>query len=241
QQRDAKYLLELEPDRLLHNFRVNAGLEPKAPVYGGWESVQTWADIRAHGHTLGHYLTACSLMYASTSDDAFKQRCDYVVGQLQECQNADKTGLICAFPDKAEQIENLVAGRRAVGVPWYTLHKIFAGLRDAHLHTRSAAALDVLAKLSDWAIATTRDMTDEKFQGMLRTEHGGMNEVLADVYALTSEAKYLQLAERFCHTVVLEPLSESRDTLNGLHSNTQIPKFIGFARLYALTGKAEYN
>jgi hypothetical protein len=115
QERDAKYLLQLEPDRLLHNFRVNAGLQPKAEVYGGWESVRTWADIRAHGHTLGHYLSACSLMYASTAGDEFKDRCDYIVGQLQECQSADKTGLVCAFPDKAEQIENLVAGRRAVG------------------------------------------------------------------------------------------------------------------------------
>lgn len=213
QERDAKYLLRLEPDRLLHNFRVNAGLQPKAEVYGGWESVRTWADIRAHGHTLGHYLSACSLMYASTAGDEFKDRCDYIVGQLQECQSADKTGLVCAFPDKAEQIENLAVGRRAVGVPWYTLHKIFAGLRDAHYYTGNAAALDVLVKLSDWAIATTHDMTDEQFQRMLRTEHGGMNEVLADVYALTGAEKHLALAERFCHKAVLDPLSESRDTL----------------------------
>ena len=139
QKRDEAYLLKLEPDRMLHNFRVNAGLEPKAPIYGGWESVQTWADIRAHGHTLGHYLTAASLMYASTGHDEMKQRVDYIVGELKECQDAGKTGLICAFPDKAAQIDNLVAGRRAVGVPWYTLHKIFAGLRDAHLYLRQRA------------------------------------------------------------------------------------------------------
>lgn len=241
QERNAKYLLQLEPDRLLHNFRVNAGLEPKAPVYGGWESVPMWADIRAHGHTLGHYLTACALIYASTDDDTFKQRCEYIVGQLRECQNADKTGLVCAFPDKTAQIENLVAGRRVVGVPWYTLHKVFAGLRDAHLHTGNAAALEVLAKLSDWAIITTQNMSDEQFERMLRTEHGGMNEVLADVYALTGEKKYLSLAERFCHKLILEPLSQSRDALNGLHSNTQIPKVIGFARLYELTGKEKYR
>ena len=92
QERDARYLLQLEPDRMLHNFRVNAGLEPKAPVYGGWESVPMWADIRAHGHTLGHYLSACSLMYASTANDAFKKRCDYIVAELQECQNAGEDG-----------------------------------------------------------------------------------------------------------------------------------------------------
>jgi len=241
QERDAKYLLQLEPDRMLHNFRDNAGLQPKAPIYGGWESVATWADIRAHGHTLGHYLSACALMYASTADEAFKQRCDYIVEQLRECQSADKTGLVCAFPDKTTQIDNLVAGRRAVGVPWYTMHKIFAGLRDARLYTNSAASLEVLVKLADWTIDTTQNMTDEQFQRMLRTEHGGMNEVLADLYALTGAAKYLTLAERFCHQAVLEPLAQSRDTLNGLHSNTQIPKFIGFARLYELTGKENYQ
>ena len=170
---------------MLHNFRVNAGLEPRAPVYGGWESVPMWADIRAHGHTLGHYLSACSLMYASTADDEFKKRCEYIVADLQQCQNAGKTGLVCAFPDKTAQIDNLMAGRRVVGVPWYTMHKILAGLRDAHLYTGNAAALDVLVKLSDWAIATTQNMTDEQFQRMLRTEHGGMNEVLADVFAMT--------------------------------------------------------
>src|SRR6188474_3540054 len=92
QERNGKYLLSLDPDRMLHNFRVNAGLAPKAPVYGGWEAVATWADIRAHGHTAGHYLTACALMYASTGDERFKQRCDYIVADLKECQDADKTG-----------------------------------------------------------------------------------------------------------------------------------------------------
>jgi hypothetical protein len=240
QQRDGKYLLQLEPDRMLHNFRVNAGLQPKAAVYGGWESVAIWADIRAHGHTLGHYLSACALMYASTGDDAFKKRCDYIVADLQECQSAGKTGLICAFPDKAAQIDNLIAGRRVIGVPWYTLHKIMAGLRDTHVLCGSAAALDVLVKLTDWAFDATKDMSDEQFQKMLGTEHGGMNEVLGDVYALTSQAKYLTLSERFCHKAILEPMSQSRDTLNGLHSNTQIPKIIGFHRLHLLTGQTPY-
>jgi hypothetical protein len=240
QQRDAKYLLTLEPDRMLHNFRVNAGLEPKAPVYGGWESVQTWADIRAHGHTLGHYLSACAMMFASTGDAPFKQRCDYIVAQLQECQTAGKTGLVCAFPDGAAQFDNMVAQRRIVGVPWYTTHKIFAGLRDVHLYCDSRPALDVLVKLCDWAQTTTANLTDQQFQRMLNTEHGGMNEILADVYVLTGDSKYLQLAQRFCHHAVLDPLSQQRDTLDSLHSNTQIPKFVGFNRLYGLTGQADY-
>jgi DUF1680 family protein len=241
QKRNEAYLLKLEPDRLLHNFRVNAGLEPKAPIYGGWESERTWADIRTHGHTLGHYLTATSLMYASTGHDTMKQRVDYIVGELKECQDAGKTGLICAFPDNSAQFDNFVAGRRVVGVPWYTMHKIFAGLRDAYLLCNNAVARDVLVKLSDWAAGATKDMTDEAFQKMLGTEHGGMNEVLADVYAITNDEKYLTLAERFCHKAVLTPLSEGRDTLNGLHSNTQIPKIVGFERLYELKGEPQYG
>ena len=241
QKRDEAYLLKLEPDRMLHNFRVNAGLEPKAPVYGGWESAQTWADIRAHGQTLGHYLTAASLMYALTGHDEMKKRVDYIVGELKVCQDAEKTGLICAFPDHTTQIENMVAGRRVVGVPWYTLHKILAGLRDAHLLCGSAPARDVLVKLTDWAVTVTSGMTDDQFQQMLGVEHGGMNEVLADVYALTHDEKHLALAERFCHKAVLTPLSEGRDTLNGLHSNTQIPKIVGFERLYELTGQPQYH
>ncbi len=241
QKRDEAYLLRLEPDRMLHNFRVNAGLEAKAPVYGGWESVGTWADIRAHGHTLGHYLTAASFMYASTGHEETRIRVDYIVGELKACQDAGGGGLVCAFPDKTAQIENLVAGRRAVGVPWYTLHKIFAGLYDAHVHCGSAPALDVLARLADWAVDVTAGMTDEQFQQMLRVEHGGMNEVLADVYTLTANAKHLALAERFCHQAVLTPLSEGRDTLNGLHSNTQIPKFVGFERIHQLTGNPQYH
>ena len=241
QKRDEAYLLQLEPDRMLHNFRVNAGLEPKAPVYGGWESVKTWEGIRAHGHTLGHYLTAASLMFASTGHEEMKRRVDYIVGELQECQAAAKTGLICAFPDNTAQIDNLVAGRKVVGVPWYTLHKIFAGLRDAHLLCASAPARDALVKLADWAVDATKSMSDEQFERMLGVEHGGMNEVLADVYALTGDERHLALAERFCHQAVLGPLSEGRDTLNGLHSNTQIPKIVGFERLYQLTGQPQYR
>ena len=241
QKRDEAYLLKLEADRLLHNFRVNAGLEPKAPIYGGWESVQTWADIRCHGHTLGHYLSAASLMYASTGHVEIKQRVDYISDELKRCQEAGKTGLVCAFPDNSAQIDNMVAGRRAVGVPWYTLHKIFAGLRDAHLYCDSKPAREVLVRLADWSVETTKGMTDDQFQRMLGTEHGGMNEVLADVYTISNDEKHLALAERFCHQAILNPLSEGRDNLNGLHSNTQIPKIVGFERLHQLTGKPEYH
>ena len=241
QRRDLDYLVSLQPDRLLHNFRVNAGLEPKAPVYGGWESEEPWVNIRCHGHTLGHYLSAVSLMYASTGDARMKQRADYIVDELQRCQKAGTTGLVCAFPDGATQLENAVAGRPFIGVPWYTMHKIFAGLRDAHLHAENAAALDVLAKLAAWTAAATAPMNDAQFQRMLDTEHGGMNEVLADVSALTGDKRYLALARRFSHEALLAPLADSRDPLDGLHANTQIPKAVGFQRIYELTGDERYG
>jgi uncharacterized protein len=241
QERNAQYLLRLEPDRLLHNFRVNAGLKPKAPVYGGWESVEPWVEIRCHGHTLGHYLSACALMFAATGDEQFKRRSDYIVAELRECQDAGRNGLVCAFPDGDQPLHAVLDAKRFVGVPWYTMHKIFAGLRDAYLYTHSRTALDVLVKLSDWAVAHTRNLSDEQFQRMLDTEHGGMNEVLADVHALTGAARFLTLAERFCHRKLLTPLAGSRDTLDKLHSNTQIPKVIGFNRLYEVTGREEYG
>jgi DUF1680 family protein len=241
QERDANYLIRLEPDRLLHNFRVNAGLIPKAPVYGGWESVEPWVAIRCQGHSLGHYLSACSLMFAATGDQRFRQRVDYIVAELRDCQDAGKSGLICAFPDGDAPLVEILSATRFVGVPWYTMHKIFAGLRDAYQHAGNRTALDVLIKLSDWAVAHTRNLSDQQFQKMLDTEHGGMNEVLADVCAITGEKRVLTLAERFCHQALLTPLAESRDTLDGLHSNTQIPKVIGFSRLYELTGRENYR
>ena len=241
QERDERYLLQLEPDRLLHHFRVNARLAPKAPVYGGWESVEPWVNIRCHGHTLGHYLSACALMFAATGDHRFKQRADYIVTELRDCQEAGKSGLVCAFPDGEAPLNDIIDATRFVGVPWYTMHKIFAGLRDVYLYTNNRAALEVLVKLSDWAIAHTQNLSDQQFQRMLNTEHGGMNEVLGDVYALTGELRFLTLAQRFCHRALLDPLAQARDTLDGLHSNTQIPKVIGFTRLYELTGQVDYR
>lgn len=240
QQRDGAYMLSLDPDRLLHNFRVNAGLEPKAPVYGGWESQQPWVSIRCHGHTLGHWLTAGSLMYASTGDERFEARVHYIVDELKACQDAGGTGLVCAFPDGDETLRNAVAGERYQGVPWYTMHKIFAGLRDAHVLAGNHLALDVLVRLTGWASLSTSPMSDAEFQRMLDREHGGMSEVLADVHSLTDDGSTLELARRFCHQALLDPLARGEDPLDGLHGNTQIPKVAGFMRLYELTGEPVY-
>ena len=183
QRRDADYLLRLEPDRMLHNFRVNAGLSPKAPVYGGWESQEPWVDIRCHGHTLGHYLTASSCMFASTGDSRFSDRVDYIVSELAECQK--KTGgWLAAFPDGVAPLTESLAGRAFPGVPWYTTHKVLAGLRDAHLIRGSQPALDAWLSFSRWIDHTAGPMSDAGMQKMLDREHGGMNEVLADLAAV---------------------------------------------------------
>lgn len=237
---DARYLLSLDPDRLLHNFRVNAGLEPKAAVYGGWESQQPWVDIRCQGHTLGHYVSACAMMAAATGERRFQERVTRIVKELSECQRAGGDGLICAFPDGRAQLENALRGKPIIGVPWYTLHKIMAGLRDAHVFANDPEALRVLRALADWIVGASRSVDESQFQKMLEIEHGGMNEVLADLHVLTGERRYLVMAQRFNHHALLDPLAAGRDTLDGLHSNTQIPKVVGFARLHGLTGNESY-
>jgi DUF1680 family protein len=239
QKLDEKYLLELEPDRMLANFRKNAGLAPKAPVYGGWESIEPWIDIRCHGHTAGHYLTAAACMFETTGDARFAERVDYMVAELAECQ-AKTGGWLTAFPDGVAPLTDSLAGKEFAGVPWYTTHKVLAGLRDAHLHRGSKPALEALVKFADWIDGACRDVPEDRFQKMLDREHGGMNEVLADVAAITGDKKYEKLAIRFCHRALLDPLARGEDTLNGLHANTQIPKIVGFSRLGDLTGQREF-
>ncbi|SNS47088.1 hypothetical protein SAMN05421770_1011114 [Granulicella rosea] len=237
--RGERYLLSLDSDRMLHTFRVNAGLQPKAAVYGGWESVATWADIHCQGHTLGHYLSGCALMYGATGDSQFKQRCDYIVAELRACQIAGKTGLLTAFPEGNSLMDAVLTGKKYSGVPWYTLHKVYAGLRDASVYTGNPMALTVLVSYADWAVTATEPLSDVEFQKMLREEHGGMNEVMADLYQMTGDVRYLDLAKRFCHQAILEPLARQVDRLDGLHANTQIPKVIGFNRIYSQTGQKE--
>ncbi|MEV5033469.1 glycoside hydrolase family 127 protein [Sphingobium sp. LMC3-1-1.1] len=234
------YLLRLQPDRMLHNFRANAGLKPKAPVYGGWESEPTWADINCHGHTLGHYLSACALAYRSTKDRRFRQRVDYIAGELAACQKAAGSGLVCAFPDGPALVAAHIRGERITGVPWYTLHKVYAGLRDGALLADSAAARDVLIRLADWGVAATRPLSAAQFEAMLATEHGGMNEIYADLFAMTGREEYRHLSRRFSHQAVMEPLAEGRDLLDGMHANTNVPKVVGFQRVYEVTGDDRY-
>ncbi|MET0247680.1 MAG: beta-L-arabinofuranosidase domain-containing protein, partial [Sphingomonas sp.] len=235
------YLLRLQPDRMLHNFRVNAGLKPKAPVYGGWESEATWEDINCHGHTLGHYLSACALAWASTRDARYRRRIDYIAAELAECQKAANSGLVCAFPKGAALVTAHLRGEKITGVPWYTLHKLYAGLRDAVLLADSAPSRAVLLRLADWGVVATRPLSEAEFETMLDTEHGGMNEIYADLYFMTGTADYRTLAKRFSHQAILRPLARGRDHLDGMHANTQVPKIVGFQRVYEATGDAAYR
>ena len=159
---NARYLESLNCDRLLHNYRKSAGLTPKAPVYGGWD-----AEGLCPGHTLGHYLSACSMLWASTGREGLRARIDYVVGELHACQQAAPSGLVCGFPDGDTQLRNCLAGRPVVGVPWYTLHKLMAGLRDASVHRRNAQALAVLRSIADWIDDAARPLDELRFQKML--------------------------------------------------------------------------
>jgi DUF1680 family protein len=242
QQLDAQYLLTLDADRLLSWFRKEAGLEPKGEVYGGWES------RGIAGHSLGHYLSACARMYQATGDERFKEKADYVVEELNICQQADEHGYIGAIPRGREIFAEVSKGDiRSQGfdlnggwVPWYTQHKVFAGLIDAHQYCDNADALAIALKFADWVDLVTKDLNDEQWQRMLACEHGGMNEVLAELSHLSGDPKYMALAEKFYHKTILDPLSERRDDLAGKHSNTQIPKVIGAARIAELTDQSEF-
>ncbi|MBI3349385.1 MAG: glycoside hydrolase family 127 protein [Burkholderiales bacterium] len=238
---DLHYLLALDADRLLAPFRREAGLPVTAPSYGNWES------SGLDGHMGGHYVSALALMVASTGDPEAKKRLDYVIGELKRCQDAIGTGYIGGVPDGAKAWGQVAAGELKVDsfsvngrwVPWYNLHKLFAGLRDAWVHAGNADAKAMLIALSDWALRLTTPLSDQQMQDMLRAEHGGMNEVLADVSQMTGDLRYLALARRFSHQAILQPLAAGQDKLTGLHANTQIPKVIGFARIAQLAGEDE--
>jgi hypothetical protein len=238
---DLHYLLALDPERLLAPFRREAGLPVPVPSYGNWES------SGLDGHMGGHYLSALALMAASTGDAEVQQRLDHFVAELKRCQDAMGTGYLGGIPDGAKAWAEVGAGQLKVDsfsvngrwVPWYNLHKLFAGLRDAWVHAGNADAKAMLVRLSDWAMRLTAPLSDAQMQDMLRAEHGGMNEVLADVAEMTGDPRYLALARRFSHQALLQPLIEGKDTLTGLHANTQIPKVIGFARIAQISGEDE--
>jgi DUF1680 family protein len=230
-----QYLLALDSERLLHNFRVNANLPSSAePLYNRESPTNGW-----RGHYVGHFLSACGQMYASTGDARLKAKGSAMVAELAKCQAllGDK-GYLSAFPEST--FDDLEQGRPAA-VIWYAIHKIMAGLLDVHEHCLNPQALRVLERMAAWVDWRTGRLPEEQMQRTLQTEFGGMNEVLANLSAATQNPRYLVVAKRFDHHAVMDPAAQGRDALTGLHANTQIPKFIGAARQFELTGDPFYR
>ena len=243
-----RYLLSLEPDRLLHNFRTGAGLPAKGAAYGGWES-----DTIA-GHTLGHYLSALALLYAQTGDEEARRRADYIVAELAACQKARGNGYVAGLLRKRKD-GTLVDGEEIFGEiakgdirsggfdlngawsPLYNVHKTFAGLFDAQDHCGNSQALEVAIGLGGYFQRAFAGLSDDQMQAVLGCEYGGLNESYAELFARTKDRQWLAMAERIHDRRVLDPLEKRQDNLANLHANTQIPKLIGLARLHELTGQ----
>lgn len=231
---NCQYLLAHDPDRLLAPFRREAGMEAKTRPYGNWESGGL------DGHTAGHYLSALSLMIASgaDSDGELQRRLEYMIDELEQIQKANGDGYLGGIPGSKGYWKSIGEGNVELiwkkWAPWYNLHKMYAGLRDTYIHGGSKKALDMLVGYGNWCEKLASGLSDAQMQQMLSNEHGGMNEVLADIYAITGNKKYIELAKRFNHRSVFEPLENHQDKLTGLHANTQIPKIIGMERIAAL-------
>ncbi len=233
QQTNLQYLLAMDPERLLAPYRREANL----PVH--IESYPNWENTGLDGHIGGHYLTALALAYAATGNQEVLERLTYMINELDKCQQQHGNGYLGGVPGGARVWAEISKGQidadlftlNKSWVPWYNLHKVFAGLRDAYLYAGNEQAKGMLIKFSDWMLALSNQLSDQQLQTMLRTEYGGLNETLADVYDITKQQKYLDLAKRYTEIKLLKPLLAKEDQLNGLHANTQIPKIVGVARI----------
>ena len=237
-------LLKYNTDRLLAPYRKEAGLTPKDSSYKNWDGLD--------GHIGGHYLSALAMISAATNNAECKKRMLYMIAELKTCQDANVKnnpswgiGYVGGVPKSAEVWTSVKTGDfkayNATWVPWYNVHKMYAGLRDAWNYTGNEEAKNIFLKFCDWAINITSSLTGEQMQSMLDTEQGGMNEVLADAYQITGDKKYLIAAERFSHHMLLNPMSEGIDNLDNKHANTQIPKAIGFERIGELSDDKKYK
>ncbi|HEY4380453.1 MAG TPA: glycoside hydrolase family 127 protein [Acidobacteriaceae bacterium] len=229
------YLASLSTDRLLHSFRVTAGITSTATPYGGWEKPD--CELRGHFNG-GHYLSAVALAYASSGNDTLRKNGDTMVAELARCQKANNNGFLSAYPETL--FETLAKGGK-VWAPFYTLHKIMAGLVDMYVHTGNEQALQTAEDMAGWVQAYFQGIGDDQRMFMLRTEYGGMNEVMANLYGLTGRQRFLDIAHLFEQATFLDPLAAHRDDLRGLHANTHVPKVIGAARMYELTGDSRYR
>lgn len=236
---DLKYMMELVPDRLLAPYLREAGLKPKAESYTNWE------NTGLNGHIGGHYLSALAMMYASTGDKQAYNRLNYMIAELKKCQDKNGNGYVGGVPGSkalwSAVMKGDIAAMNKKWVPLYNIHKTFAGIRDAYMFAGNQTAKVMLIKFADWFVLLSTSISPQKMQEMLQTEHGGINEVLADVYALTGDKKYLNAAYSFSQQAILEPLEKGQDKLNNLHANTQIPKIIGFKRIADVNADSAYN
>ncbi|MGA2275729.1 MAG: beta-L-arabinofuranosidase domain-containing protein [Bryobacteraceae bacterium] len=232
---NARYLDSLSVDRLLHSFRVTAGISSSATPYKGWEDPA--CELRGH-FAGGHYLSAVALASATSGYEVLKRKGDELVSGLAQCQRKIGTRYLSAYP--ADLFEHLVQGR-PVWAPFYTYHKILAGLLDMYVLAGNSEALQIAEGMAEWAGDYFSGVSAEQRQRMLRTEYGGMNEVLVNLGSLTKKSRYLETARLFEQPGILDPLAERRDELQGLHANTNVPKIIGAARMYEITGDRRYR
>ncbi len=236
-------LLEYDTDRLIAPFRKEAGLPEKAKLYPNWQGLD--------GHVGGHYLTALAMNYASTGNAECKKRMEYFIAELKACQNANTKnnpgwgkGYAGGVPGSKKIWSTLQKGDfeayNSAWVPWYNIHKIYAGLRDAWLYAGNEDAKAVFLEFCDWGINITSELTVRQMQSMLDTEHGGMNEIFADAYQMTGNDKYLVAAKRFSHRMLLDAMAAGNDNLDNKHANTQVPKAVGFQRIAELSHDGNY-
>lgn len=236
-------LLQYDCDRLLAPYRKEAGLEPKAKAYPNWDGLD--------GHVGGHYLTAMAINAATGSEEC-RQRMEYMISELQACADANIVnhpewgkGYVGGMPNSDRLWSTFKKGDFGTyfgsWAPFYNLHKMFAGLRDAWVYCGNEQAKKLFLGFVDWAIDLTSGLTDEQMERMLNNEHGGMNEVIADAFAITHDPKYMVCAKRFSHRRLLTPMSQRVDVLDNMHANTQVPKVVGFERIAELTGEEPYH
>lgn len=233
QERNRVYLYMLPNDRLLHSFRLTAGHPSTAQPLGGWEAPD--GELRGH-FTGGHYLSACAMMAASTGDEPLRQKADALVDELSKCQRSD--GYLGAYP--ATFYDRLRSNQR-VWAPFYTYHKIMAGLLDMYVYCGNTQALGMCVRMADWAAKWVEPLSAEEWAKIQLVEHGGMNEVCFNLYAVTGERRFRDLGFRFEHKLFFDPLAAGVDKLSGHHSNTNIPKAIGAARGYEVSSDQRYR
>lgn len=231
---NVKVLLSYDTDRLLAPYLKAAGLAPKAESFENWEGLD--------GHVGGHYLSALAIHYASTGNKECKRRMDYMVSELQRCHDARKDGYVGGVPDGDACWSEIRKGNVGViwkyWVPWYNVHKTFAGLRDAYIYGGNKKALKLFTDFCDWSVDLISVLNDEQMEQMLDNEFGGMDEVLADAYALTGNVKYLDAAKRFSHKWLLDSMAAHVDNLDNKHANTQVPKVVGYQRIAEVSADA---